>query len=268
MRRWSEPTSSLSASLLRLVLPLVCWAEFGESALPFVRPTGTQVMVAVGFFASTTWMLLGWGGRSGTVATGVVLGAMTFGLGAAGYEEDWYHHHTTLLAFVVIGLAFSPVTGHLSVDRWLELRRSGDARPAARGPSLGLGLVALTVSTVYFWGAFDKCHPAFLDGTRLTSILLHVWGSSDWWFPSWAAPLAATAAVVTVVLEYALAFGFWIPRVRAPLMALGVAMHAAFYLLLPVGSFSVAMVTCYLAFLEPDDVERAFWRLLGRPPAA
>jgi hypothetical protein len=50
-------------------------------------------------------------------------------------------------------------------------------------------------------------------------------------------------------------------------MPLGIALHAAFYLLLPVGTFSVAVIVFYLAYLDPDEVEAFVRRMLGAAPA-
>jgi hypothetical protein len=53
-----------------------------------------------------------------------------------------------------------------------------------------------------------------------------------------------------------LAVGLWIPRWRNAFLALGVALHAVFYVLIPVETFSVTMFALYLAFVDPEDVDR------------
>jgi hypothetical protein len=261
---WVEPRSTLPLALLRLALPLLCWAEFGNDLLPFRSMTGGHLAISAAFWLSSAWSFAGWGGRTGPVTFAFVLGLMTFVLGENGYEPDWGHHHTTLLAYVAAYLTVSSSTDHLSVDRWLELRRSPGA-PAARGQTVALGLIGLQVSTVYFWGGFEKLNAPFLDGTRLTQLWVSIWTSSDWWFPLPATLAFAAASVAVVLLEFGLAFGLWVPRLRPWGCALGAAMHAAFYVLLPVGTFSLTMVWCYLAYFDPDDVEDVVRRLLGPP---
>jgi len=65
------------------------------------------------------------------------------------------------------------------------------------------------------------------------------------------------------LLEYALTVGLWIPRVRLPLMALGLSFHAGLYYFLPVTVFSISSMAAYIAYFHPAQVHRAIDRMLG-----
>ena len=66
--------------------------------------------------------------------------------------------------------------------------------------------------------------------------------------------------------ELALALAPWWPRLRRIALPLGVVMHAAFYVVLPVATFSATVVLLYLAALDPDAVTRVVARLAPRAP--
>jgi hypothetical protein len=80
--------------------------------------------------------------------------------------------------------------------------------------------------------------------------------------------IAASAA--TVALEYALAFGMLHARTRRWLVLPGLLLHAAFYIVLPVRTFSATMFVLYLAYFDPDAVHAVIDRLSGvgetKPP--
>ncbi len=69
----------------------------------------------------------------------------------------------------------------------------------------------------------------------------------------------------TVVGEFALAFGLWIPRLRWWLIAFGVVLHASIYLALPVATFSATILFLYLAYFDPDAVHRFIDDVLAPP---
>ena len=78
----------------------------------------------------------------------------------------------------------------------------------------------------------------------------------------------AVLAVTVVVVEFFLAFAIFVRRWRACVVPIGLALHAAFYVLLPVSTYSATMMVLYLALLDPDEVHRFIDRLLGHGDAA
>ncbi len=71
------------------------------------------------------------------------------------------------------------------------------------------------------------------------------------------------AAIGSVMFEYTLSFGLWIPRWKRWLIPIGLAFHGLIYLTMPVMVFTVTVWLLYLLFLPPDAVHRAIDRLSG-----
>lgn len=247
--------STVPMALLRIGLALLLWARHGE-AMVLVHADGpARAVLSLLFFASSAAMLVGWWSRTATALAAGATAATYFGLGAD------HHHHYLLMAATAL-CACAPCGRSLSVDRWRALA-AGTPAPE-RGSRLGLRLITAQLSAVYFWTAFDKLDPAFLGGARIEQIVGHYYLGSDMspgtsYKFGWAA-----AAIVVAALEGALAFGLWWPRTHRVLLPLGVALHAALYVLLPVATFSATMVLLYLAALDPAAVERVVVRLTSR----
>jgi hypothetical protein len=70
-------------------------------------------------------------------------------------------------------------------------------------------------------------------------------------------------AVTVVAVEYFLAFAIFVRRWQAFVLPMGLALHAAFYVLLPVNTYSATMMVLYLALLDPDAVHRFLDRIQG-----
>lgn len=135
--------------------------------------------------------------------------------------------------------------------RWREL--SAGALPA--GPIWPLRLIQVQLTLLYGINAWVKSSPEFLNGevlmalstqpnflVDLTSGYLAV-GSAR--VPVWL------LAVGTVVIEYWLAIGFWIPRYRWPTAVLGVAFHMTLKFVLRIFMLDYVSMLLYLAFLLP-----------------
>jgi hypothetical protein len=268
---WLDAERSTRAlGLLRILLVLLAWGRWAYELLPYHDLAPDRLLLSAAFFATTTWMLVGWWGRLATAATGAVLAVMIYGYGRTWGVEDWTHHHTTLIGQSILLLALTPCSTSFSVDRWLAVSRAerdGLPVPLERGPTWATHLIALQVSTVYFWSAFDKTTIPFLSGARLEQIFVSVYWQSDFTCPGWLHACFMAAAILTVALEYVLPIGLWIPRLRPVLIPVGLVLHALFYTLIPVATFSATMAALYLAFLDPDAFHAWSDRLL-RPAGA
>jgi len=71
------------------------------------------------------------------------------------------------------------------------------------------------------------------------------------------------SAVGTVALEYALGIGLLFRRTRRWLVVPGLLLHGAFYVLLPVSTYTATMWVLYLAYLDPDAVHAWLERMQG-----
>lgn len=267
-RTWAlgSEGSTRPAALLRISLALVLWARFaGELALYRVR-SASELALALVFFAASTLMLVGLWARLAAALTAVTMVVLFHWFGLRGGRLEWVHHHTYLLMWVTILCALSPCGRSLGVDRWRALRRAelgGPAAPPERANLWAMRLCGLQLAVLYLASAIDKTDLAFLGGDRLEAILLWTYADAGLTASPGLRIAAIGGAWLVVALEYALGLGLLHPRTRRWLLWPGLAMHAGFYLLVPVSTFSVTVACLYLAVLDPDAVHRGLARLVG-----
>lgn len=271
--RWAllDEGSTRVAALLRIGVVFLLWDRFAGDFLGYVLKPGLHLAIGLSFYPATLLLLLGLHTRFAAAWTAATLLALFYGLGITQGVEPYQHHHVFLLVSLSALLPFTPCGGSFSVDRWravVRAERAGVAPPPERGPLWGQRLIALQVSALYFWTAYDKCNSAFLSGQRLQHILISFYGSADAPPIPYFALAMRGSAWATVVVEFLLAFGLWVPRLRLPLLVLGILFHGMLFVTLPVGPFSCSIVLAYLAFFDPDRVHDAIERLLGRPVSA
>ena len=251
--------STRPAGLLRIALALLVWACWGSLFAAYSVKEPWRLGAALCFWPSSTLMLLGWRSQWMALWCGATLMFVYhYGGLVIGNADGWLHHHQYLLASAVLLSSFTPCGGSFSIDRW----RSGAPE---RGPRWGMSLIGFQLCCVYFWGAYDKVSWAWLSGARLEQIFrFFYFGSMP--IPANASTAIAIATCLSIGLEFALAFGLFVPKARRVLLPMGLLMHAVFYLVLSVSTFSLTCIVMYLAFLDPDDVHDAIDRLLGRQP--
>ena len=246
--------------LLRISLAAILFARYGQEVAMFAVDDLAEAILGAAFFTLVALMLAGWRARVTVALTAILLTIMYFHFGSQIGRMGWDHHHTYLLMVSVIILAFTPCGNSFSLDRYLEVRRAqaaGQAPPPERGSLWAVKLFGLQLSTIYFWSAVDKSGSAFLSGERLEQVM--IWHHAGRPLaPILLSPVFLTAASIAVVAaEYFLTFAIHIKRLVTVALILGAGLHAVFYLLVPVETFSVTMVALYLAVLDPGKVDRA-----------
>ncbi len=269
VERWdrflARETSTRSAALLRVIFPLLWWTRLGNELLPVRDLDPARLVLSLNFFASTSLMLIGWKSRWTTAWVGLTVLVATYGFAGDPDVGNWGAHHVTFLAHCTVLLALTPCGRSFSLDRWLllrECRARSVAPPPERGPTWGLGLIALQTSTVYAFGAWDKTSWPFLSGQRLEHIFRSLyWGADPIEIPG-IGLFFVCVAVGVVVVEYGLAVTLFLPRFQRASIAVGLVLHALIYLLLPVRIFTLATWATYLAYLDPDRVDEALRPLL------
>jgi hypothetical protein len=270
-RRWAVETvaSSRSSALIRIGLGLLIWVRFASEQLPFRHDFGGRWVFSIAFFCATTLMVIGYRARLATFTTGVLASTFYYYFGLIEDFEPYTHHHTYWLGMATLLCSLTPCGQSYSVDRWIEVKKAdarGQTIPPEAGNIWGLRLIVIQLSLMYFWSAYDKCHPGFLNGDRLQAIFMYYYIGSNldqWDAWAWVFQLAAW---IVVTLEFALAFGLPFKATRYWLVLPGIGLHAMFYLLLPVSTYSATIVLLYLAYLDPDDVHLIIDRLSGVDP--
>ena len=265
---WAVGTegSSRSAALIRIGLVFLIWTRFAHDQLPFRHELGWQTAFSIAFYLASFAMLVGYRTRLATAVTGVLTMSFYFLHGLVLDYEPYRHHHTYWLGIAPLLLALAPCGRSFSLDRWLALRaeeNGGPSAPPERGNLWGLRLIVIQLTMMYFWSAVDKCHAGFLSGERLEALFVYFYIGSDldaWSHWLWVFPVMAWAVVL---LEFALAFGMPFAAPRKYLVIPGILLHAAFYVVLPVFTYSATVILLYLAYFDADKVHRIVDRLVG-----
>lgn len=256
--------STRSAALLRIGLVFLIWARFGYVMLPLHDLHLLDALFRVFYFVVTLMMAVGYKTRFACAASAVALGVIYHYYGIVLGNALWSAHHIYVLFVATCFIALTPCGRSYSLDRWLALKKahaSDTKAPREWGNLLGLRLIALQVSMIYFWGAADKLSPAFLNGERLQHFFYAFYPGVD--FAAWPgfAWVCAAAAVGVVLLEITLSFGLHLASTRRWLLPVGVALHLSFYLIFPVLTFSLTMILLYLAVVPSDTIDRELYTL-------
>lgn len=263
--------STRPAALLRMGLALIVWARFGHDIGIYHDPGWARLAFAVLFAPAVTFMFLGLWTRLSTLLTAALVTVLFVYLSMVLHSPGV--HHVYLLTVALWLSALTPAGRSLSIDRWLALRRHrGAVPPPERGPLWGQRLIALQVSVLYFWAAFDKSEPGYFSGERMEVFFAYLYGGAyDLDGSAWFGALCRAFAWGTVCTEYALAFGLFFRRLQFPLMVAGALFHGTIYLTMSVFTYSATILLLYLAFLDPETVHSGIDALLGHrptPPAA
>lgn len=265
----SSEGSSRSSALIRIGLALLFWSRWAGELLLYMNQSPVGLFLSANFFIATTLLFIGYQSRAAAVWSGAVGLVIYYYFGHELGREPWTHHHTYLLAISAVLIALTPCERSFSLDRYLAVlraERQGQAPPPERGNLMGLRLIVVQLSILYFFSALDKTNLAFLSGARLEHIFLWFYVGSDYPDIGGLPVLAMITAITVVILEYALALGLPFRATRRILIWLGLAFHAVIYVTLPVYTFSATMIVLYLAYLDANAVDRVIQRLQGLRP--
>jgi hypothetical protein len=255
--------STRAVGLMRVGTGLLLWSRWAAEMMPYRAPEPDRIALSAAFYITSTLMVLGLWSRWSVPAAGAVVGVMVATYGVV-EEPTWGHHHTALHMLAVWWLALTPSGRSFSLDRLLAVRRAdrdGVPRPAEEGPLWAVPLLAIQVCVLYLWSLVDKLQNGFYTGVQLEQLsMYYVFGAAP---PEGLAWLYQGMACTVMVLELLLPIGLWFRRWRGLCAVVGIAMHLAFYVLIPVHTFSAQMIVLYLAFFDADDVHRTIDRLLG-----
>jgi hypothetical protein len=258
--------STRAVGLLRIGLALVIWSRFVRELALFSVAEVPHLILSTYFFSFTTLMLVGLYTRIAVPMVALTLAVMYFVGGHSSIVPTWNAHHIYLLVAATAFLALTPCDRSYSVDRHRAIRhaeRSGLPIPEERGHLWGQGLIVLQLAALYFWTAYDKTGSHFLSGDRLEHILTGAYSGRPVEGVLLSPLFFVAASVAVVAAEYFLAIGVVLRPLHAIAVPLGLSLHATFYLLLPVNTYSISMMLLYIAVLDPDVLHRAIDRLHG-----
>ena len=268
---FATEASARTSALIRILLACVCWSAFGRRSFLYLDLTAEGLLRSTVFMLATTAMLFGIWSRVASLVTGVCCLVFVYWYGIHEGVSAWTHHNTHFLAMAVFLTALTPCGKSYSFDRWLAIRRAearGEHPPEEKGNVWGLRLLAIQLSTIYFWGAYDKCNAGFLSGARMEHYTMHFFVGSSYPESALFQPTMAVLAWVTVVFEFVLVVGLWFPRGRKWLVIPGMIMHGVFYWWLNVSVFTATVWIVYLAYFDPDAVHQLIERMSGHGGSA
>ncbi len=245
--------STRSVGLIRIGLVLLIWSRWAGELILCRDIRLSAILLNSAFFLLTGLMCVGLWTRASSMGTAIIISVMFV------MRESWHHHHTFLLIISTLFIALTPCGRSYSLDRWLALRRarkSGLSPPPEIGNLWGLRLIAIQLSMVYFWTAYEKLYWGFLSGARMELLVYNYYAGYDYASIPGFSVLCFIAAITTVILEFSLAFGLYIPKLRKYLMPAGIVLHVLFYILLPIHTFTLTMILLYLAFIPAASVHR------------
>ena len=245
--------STRSVGLIRIGLVLLIWSEWAGKLILCRDIRLGGILFNSAFFLFSGLMCVGLWTRVSSMGTAIIV-SILFNI-----HGSFRHHHTFLLTMAILLIALTPCGRSYSLDRWLALRRSLKSNlpvPPEIGNLWGLRLIAIQLSMVYFWTAYEKLYWGFLSGERMELLVYNYYAGYDYASIPGFSALCCIVAITTVILEFLLAFGLYIPRFHKYLMPVGIVLHILFYVLLPIRTFTLAMILLYLAFIPATSVHR------------
>jgi hypothetical protein len=169
----------------------------------------------------------------------------------------------TFLRIATFYVFFSPAGKALSLDRWLARRRGAALEDNERFAPWAMRLLQVQLSFVYLYAFVWKISGTmWLNGTAIyyTSRLLeffrfpvpyvfeHLWTIKLW---SWC----------TLIIEFALGVLVWVRELRYPVLLAGLLLHAGIDYSMNIPLFGPIMVSTYVLFVEPADLQKILTRM-------
>jgi hypothetical protein len=221
----------------------------------WVLPLGEPLLVLALLLAAAVALTVGWRTRLASVVVAVLL------LAVQRRDPFVLNSGDLLLRQLAFFVMLMPAG-----ETWsLDARRRGVER--LRAP-WALRLLQLQVSALYLFSVWAKVRgDSWNDGTAV-GLALQIEDLQRLAVPEALAlslPLSAALTYGALAVEAALVVGLWLPRLRYPVMAAGLALHLGIEATLLIGWFSLAVVGSYLAFVPAAHLRYAVASTVARP---
>lgn len=289
-RFWFAPQETSSLAILRICFGLVAlaWtialapdlsAFFSRGGLVGGQPETGGVWGLLGVFPGDLAVTLMFAGLVVTCVC-LVLGYRTrlatvlVFVGILSFERRnpfVFNTGDGLIRVMAFYLMLAPAGASLSLDRWRKARDRFWEFPA-RAP-WAMRLLQLQLSVLYIASVWDKVQGTTWNHGTAISYALRVSDLERLPLPAFlthSAFLSGLLTYGTLLTELSIGVLVWNRRLRPWVLAAGVGMHLAIEWSIRVGFFSLAILTLYLAFLEPSWSSaqlRRLQRRLGRDSA-
>jgi len=180
------------------------------------------------------------------------------------------HGGDTFLRVAGFFLIFAPAGAAFSVDRLIRIWRGKEG--AAIGPRSPWAqrMIQFELSLLYFVTFCWKVQGVpWIQGTALYYVF-HLDELQRFPLPSWLVnpAMLKLGTWFTLVLEFSLGVLIWVRELRYPLLALGVLFHLFLEYATNVPLFQWDVLSAYILFVDPADIDRATNWLRARFVAA
>jgi hypothetical protein len=238
-----SPVGPVPVAAAAETLPWPRWSH-----LDWVSDPDTLIWVHLLGLLPMVGLMVGW--KSRTMAW------LALFVQAALYHRNPFYQNggDRVFRLATLAIALGPSGAALSVDAWLAARRG---LPMPRMvPAITHRLVQVQLVVIYMNSGWVKAHgKAWEQGSALYYALSNgqYQRAPDWLEPGLNSHLGQLILQLStwVTLGWEAAFGLlvlWRPT-RIAALAVGVLVHGGIFALMMVGSFSLAMLWCYQAFL-------------------
>lgn len=181
------------------------------------------------------------------------------------HERNLYINHggDTFLRLAGFFLIFAPAGAALSLDRLIRIRRGKQSQTLEPQSPWAQRMIQLQLSLIYLSTFLAKMKGVpWLQGTALFYVYhldeLRRFPLPGWFFNPTILKLGSWSALV---LEFSLGVLIWVKEFRYPLLALGILFHLWLEYSLNIPLFQWEILSAYVLFVDPKDLERFWGRL-------
>lgn len=236
-------------------MPSASIREFYPNILVLLPPDdGAIVTVFWLLVASATCLTVGLFTRASAVVTWLCLMALHY------FNPYCVNSGDALLRICSFFLMFSSAGNFLSVDRYLIVRKTGIGtifEGELRSP-WAQRLIQIQVAFIYWQASWGKiAGPHWLDGTAIYYVT-HLTELQRIYLPILFDNMLFCKVLTwgTLALEFCLWSLIWFRPCRYFVLILGVFLHVGIDIAMNLPVFEAVMISTYLLFIEPQDLEQ------------
>ncbi len=260
-----ETGSTRPIALFRIAIGCLLYVRFGEELSFHTAGSLAEIAFSAAFYAFAAMVIAGAFTRVALIGSALAVGSMYYG-GLFGWTAPgWGHHHHYLLMISCVVLAVSGSGRSFSLDRMRAVanaERTGAAPPPETAPTWPQTLLVLQLCAIYFWAAVDKTSIEYLRGDWLERVLEWVYAGHPAYDLVTNRAFLVGGSWIVLILEYALPIAILCRWRLAIVIPIAFALHAGFYVMLPVQTYSATMIALYLLVVDPDWLDAQMDRLM------
>jgi hypothetical protein len=175
----------------------------------------------------------------------------------------------TFLRVAGFFLIFAPAGAAFSVDRFIRMRRGREAAEISLSSPWAQRMIQIELALVYFVSFCWKIQGAsWIHGTALYYVY-HLDEIQRFPVPQWllTPTILKLGTWAALAMEFSLGVLIWIKKLRYVILTLGLLFHLYLEYSLNVPMFQWDVLSAYVLFIDPADLERSWNWIRGRVAA-